>query len=331
MQADLPAVRSDHVRVQRGDTLWGLVERRLAAQGPQPSAAAIHQAVRAVASANGIADPNRIFAADIVDLSVVSRRPAVVAGAVTSAPQARASAAPRPGSLPVTDVPGAHALLESTLDRAVRKGFVPPEQRTQVRDRVVEIAARLGFAPDDLARVALVESDGFDPGASNGRCFGVIQFCEGPGRGADSVGYVGRASEIARQPVLAQLDLVERYLVDVGVGAQGGRVGLDDLYLAVLMPSARAQTNPTAALDIPGRQAQVLHEGLDRDRPITRRSIVAGLNLQAQRALGRIDEPVTTAAAGGHEAARQRQAFAAVSAYRQVAATGLDAARAQPW
>ena len=83
MQADLPAVRSDHVRVQRGDTLWGLVERRLAAQGPQPSAAAIHQAVRAVASANGIADPNRIFAADIVDLSVVSRRPAVVAGAAT--------------------------------------------------------------------------------------------------------------------------------------------------------------------------------------------------------------------------------------------------------
>jgi len=333
-QVDLPAARSDRVRVQRGDTLWGLVERRLAAQGQDPSAAAIQQAVRAVAAANAIADPDRIFVSDVVDLSVVGGRQAVAARpahSAHSAPQADAKGATRAGGPPGAGAASAHAVLESTLDRAVRKGFLPGEQRAQVRDRVVEIASRLGFAPDDLARVALVESDGFDPGASNGRCFGVIQFCEGAGRGADSVGYVGRASEIARQPVLAQLDLVERYLVDVGVGAQGGRVGLDDLYLAVLMPSARAQTDPTAALDIPGRQARVLHEGLDPDRPITRRSIVAGLNLQAQRALGRIDEPATTAAAAGHEAARQRQALAAVTAYRQVAAAGLDQAGARPW
>jgi hypothetical protein len=287
-----------------------------------------------VAAANAIADPDRIFVSDVVDLSVVGGRQAVAARpapSAHSAPQADAKGATRAGGPPGAGAASAHAVLESTLDRAVRKGFLPGEQRAQVRDRVVEIASRLGFAPDDLARVALVESDGFDPGASNGRCFGVIQFCEGAGRGADSVGYVGRASEIARQPVLAQLDLVERYLVDVGVGAQGGRVGLDDLYLAVLMPSARAQTDPTAALDIPGRQARVLHEGLDPDRPITRRSIVAGLNLQAQRALGRIDEPATTAAAAGHEAARQRQALAAVTAYRQVAAAGLDQAGARPW
>jgi hypothetical protein len=220
-------------------------------------------------------------------------------------------------------VAGAHALLEATLDRAVRKGYLPAEHRTQVRDRVLEMASRRGFAPDDLARVALVESDGFDPGASNGRCFGVIQFCEGSGRGADSVGYAGRAVEIARQPVLAQLELVDRYLEDVGVGAQGRPVTLDDLYLAVLMPAARAQTDPNAALGIPGRQALVLHEGMDRGRPITRRSIVAGLNLQAQRALGRTDEPVSTAAAAGHEAASQRQALAAVAAYRQVASAGF--------
>ena len=220
-------------------------------------------------------------------------------------------------------VAGTHALLEATLDRAVRKGYLPAEHRTQVRDRVLEMASRRGFAPDDLARVALLESDGFDPGASNGRCFGVIQFCEGTGRGADSVGYVGRAAEIARQPVLAQLELVDRYLEDVGVGAQGRPVALDDLYLAVLMPAARAHTDPSAALGIPGRQALVLHEGMDRGRPITRRSIVAGLNLQAQRALGRTDEPVPTAAAAGHEAASQRQALAAVAAYRQVASAGF--------
>ena len=337
-QAGLPPRSGDRVRVQRGDTLWGLVGARLQASGQNPSAGAIQQAVRTVAAANGIVDPDRIFAADVVDLSVLGRVPASaptpVARALPSSPAGQttsggavrsgASAADRPAAA------GTHALLESTLDRAVRKGFLPAEHRAQVRERVVQMASRLGFAPDDLARVALVESDGFDPAASNGRCFGVIQFCEGPGRGADSVGYAGRAAEIARQPVLEQLGLVERYLEDVGVGAQGRRVGLDDLYLAVLMPSARAQTDPAAALDIPGRQARVLHEGLDRERPITRRSIVAGLNLQAQRALGRADEARPTAAATGHEAASQRQALAAVGAYRQVAA-GVGGGEARRW
>lgn len=326
-QAGLVPRAGDRVRVQRGDTLWGLVGARLQASGQDRSPAAIQQAVRAVAAANGIADPDRIFAADVVDLSVLGRVPAslqtpVARAQPTPAGQSAGGAMIRSGAAaavrPAAD--GIHSLLQSTLDRAVRKGFLPAEQHAQVFERVVQMAARLGFAPDDLARVVLVESDGFDPAASNGRCFGVIQFCEGPGRGADSVGYAGRAAEIARQPVLEQLGLVERYLEDVGVGASGRRVGLDELYLAVLMPSARAQTDPAAALDIPGRQARVLHEGMDRERPITRRSIVAGLNLQAQRALGRADEARPTAAVAGHEAASRRQALAAVGAYRQVAA-----------
>ncbi len=333
-EVDLTGRSSERVRVQRGDTLWGLVGQRLAAQGLDHSAAAIQQAVRRVAEANGMVDPDRIFAADVVDLSVLSRPPAL---AVAPRP---APAALRSVSGPATSegvragegvTSSAHALLESTLDRAVRKGYLPAEHRALARDRVVQMAARMGFAPDDLARVALVESDGFDPSASNGRCFGVIQFCEGAGRGADSVGYAGRAAEIARQPVLAQLELVERYLIDVGVGAQGRRVGLDELYLAVLMPAARTQTDPNAALDIPGRQARVLYEGMDRDRPITRRSIVTGLNLQAQRVLGRSDDPGPTTAAAGHAAASQRQALAAVTAYRQVASAGVGGATVVPW
>ncbi|MFM1856191.1 MAG: hypothetical protein RLZ83_1500 [Pseudomonadota bacterium] len=321
---DLARGAGDRVRVQRGDTLWGLVGQRLATQGQAASAAAIQQAVTVVAAANGIADPDRIYAADVVDLSVLDRQAALAIRVRSAAPAPSAPGLPARPVAQTGDLgAGANALLDATLDRAVRKGYLPAEHRIQVRDRVVEMASRLGFAPDDLARVALVESDGFDPSASNGRCFGVIQFCEGAGRGADSVGYAGRAAEIASQPVLAQLDLVERYLGDVGVGAQGRRVALDDLYLAVLMPAARAQTDPNAALGIPGRQARVLHEGMDRDRPITRRSIVAGLNLQAQRALGRTDEPVSTAAAAGHEAASQRQALAAVAAYRQVASAGF--------
>jgi hypothetical protein len=327
-RAGLPQLPGDRVHVQRGDTLWGLVAARLRVSGQGHSPAAIQQAVRAVAAANGIADPDRIFAADVVDLSVLGRGATPAARSAASPPPGRVSAGMVvPGAVAIAvaqppAVTGAHALLESTLDRAVRKGYLPAEHRIQVRDRVVQMASRLGFAPDDLARVALVESDGFDPGASNGRCFGVIQFCEGTGRGADSVGYGGRAAEIARRSVLEQLDLVERYLEDVGVGAPGRRVGLDELYLAVLMPSARARTDPTAALDIPGRQARVLHEGMDRDRPITRRSIVAGLNLQAQRLLGRADEarPDPAVASAGDGAANVRQALAAVSAYRQVAA-----------
>lgn len=334
----------DRVAVRQGDTLWKLVSQRLQALGRDASVAAVRQGVRDVAAVNGIADPSRIFVDDTLDLSALRRGAAApaVAGAVmpvarAAAPVAeRAASAAAPGVLAAPAFPAAQAaptapartadagaLLEATLARAVRKGYLPAADVGRVRERIHRIATAQGFAPDDLAQVALMESDGFNPRASNGRCFGILQFCEGEGRGADSVGMRGRAAEITSRSVWEQLDYVERYLADVGGGASAAPKSLDDLYLAVLMPAARAQTSAQAALEIPGRQARLLHEGGDRARPITRDSLVTGLRLNAQQLLAADMPPRPSAAAGGNPAAAQRQGLAAVALYEGVATARL--------
>ena len=250
--------------------------------------------VKQVATANGLKDPDRIFVGDRIDLSMVVAR-AESDGASertmtrTVIRPVAESTAPRP----------AHSLLDRTLSRAVEKGFLDPDNLAMARTRVLDLAKTYGFQPDDFARVVLLESDGFNPRASNGRCFGILQFCEGEGRGADSVGMRGRAAEITSRSVWEQLDYVERYLADVGGGASAAPKSLDDLYLAVLMPAARAQTSAQAALEIPGRQARLLHEGGDRARPITRDSLVTGLRLNAQQLLAADMPPRPSAAASG--------------------------------
>lgn len=337
---------TDRVRVQPGDTLWKLVSQRLGAAGLEASAAAVRQGIGLVAEANCLGDPDRIVAGQTLDLSALSR--AVPEAAPRAVALASAFAAPEPGPAAAeavaaavfTPVPtaavaaaGPGALLEATLARAVRKGYVPAQDVGRVRERIHRLAAAYRFEPDDLARVALMESDGFDPRASNGRCFGILQFCEGAGRGADSVGMRGRAAEITNRSVWEQLDLVERYLADVGFGSGTAPAALDDLYLAVLMPAARAQTDPQAALGIPGRQARLLHEGADPARPITRASIVAGLALHARQALEAEASARPVAAAGGNTPTAQRQGLAAIAMYGGVALAGqlVPAAPAARW
>ena len=329
----------DRVVVRQGDTLWKLVSQRLQVLGRDASVAAVRQGVKDVAAVNGIADPGRIFVADTLDFSALRRGAAspAAAGAAMPAAPAAAPVAPRfaraaaPAPAPASTAPAparsstapeAGALLEATLARAVRKGYVPAADVDRVRERIQRIAAAQGFTGDDLAQVALMESDGFNPRASNGRCFGILQFCEGEGRGADSVGMRGRAAEITSRSVWEQLGFVERYLADVG-GASTAPKALDDLYLAVLMPAARAQTSAQAALEIPGRQARLLHEGGDRARPITRDSLMAGLRLNAQQLLAADGPSRPAAAASGNPAVAQRQGLAAVALYEGVVGAGL--------
>jgi hypothetical protein len=317
----------DRIRVNPGDTLWKLVSERLQSLGHDTSASAVRQGIGLVAQANGIADPDRIFASNVLDLSALRRRPAAAASALPTAlrPPAAREQTPTPQDEAAAPTEGA-SLLDATLARAVRKGFLPANDFERVRDRIHGMAQAHGFAPDDLAEVALMESDGFNPRASNGRCFGILQFCEGEGRGADSVGMRGRASEIASRSVWDQLGLVERYLTDVGVGAKAAPTTLDDLYLAVLMPAARAESDPRAPLDIPGRQARALHPEGDRSRPITRLSIVEGLRAHAQQALAQDGPQRQLAAEGGNRAAAGRQILAAMAAYRDTASGAAQTA-----
>ena len=67
-----------------------------------------------------------------------------------------------------------------------------------------------------------------------------------------------------------------------------GPAGLEDLYLSVLNPASRSERQVTAALDIGGKQARVLHTGSDTDAPITRQSIRQGLLQNAAARLGQL-------------------------------------------
>ena len=198
-----------------------------------------------------------------------------------------------------------HPVLEKTLDRAVEKGFIPPQERQQVYNKIVQLSVQHRFSPDDFARLTLMESDGMNPKASNNRCHGIIQFCDGPDRGAASAGFGANPRAILGHSVLQQLDMVDKYFEDTGLRGIGP-VGLDDLYLTVLTPAARNETRPNVALNIPGPQAAYLHVNRDTRAPITRNSILAGLHWNASERLR-----------GGNEFAQQKPTLQAarLSAY----------------
>jgi hypothetical protein len=307
-------------RVAAGDTLSHLVRDHMDRLGrPVSGGTQLSALVRQVADANGIADPDRIQVGMRLDLGVLGQPARALAYATGGAAVVAAAVAAPAGASAVASVttPGArvaasaHPVLDQTLQRAVDKGFLPEAERLRARERVLQMARTFGFEPDDFARVALMESDGFNPKATNGRCHGIIQFCEGPARGAASVGLEGRAAAILDRGVLEQLELVDQYFRDVGLQRLGPRVSLADLYLTVLTPAARSVRGAAEPLGIPGVQARALHEGGDRSRPITRSSLTDGL---LQHASLRLAEPPA-----GKAAIPQRQVLAAGAAYRHVA------------
>ncbi len=190
-------------------------------------------------------------------------------------------------------------ILQKTLDRAVAKGFIPPQDRAAVYDKILGLSKEHNFLPDDFARMTLMESDGMNPRASNERCHGIIQFCDGPARGAATAGYAKNPKAILNLSVHSQLDLVGKYFDEVGLKNKGP-AGLEDLYLSVLNPASRAENSATRPLNIPGAQARDLHVGGDTDNPITRQSIRFGL---LQNAAARLREMVPSRMRSGAQAA----------------------------
>jgi hypothetical protein len=234
-----------------------------------------------VAHRNGLSDADKIFPGQRLNVSVLNP------GADLAATQVAAAAS---GTRSVLTVPtlGQHPVLEKTLDRAVAKGFIPASEKQQVFDKILNMSRIYQFAPDDFARMTLMESDGMNPKASNNRCHGIIQFCDGPDRGAASAGYGSNPKDILGKSVLEQLDMVARYFDDTGLRGSGP-TGLDDLYLTVLTPAARREKAPNASLNIAGTQAQHLYVNRDTSAPITRNSILQGLYQNAMERLARHD------------------------------------------
>ena len=305
MQQARPAPAAQ-LTVGNGNTLTGIVRNQAEASGLKLSGLDEHRLVQQLANANKITNADLIHVGQRLDLASLNHELEALKNntAQTSVPgttakiQAEQSASAALASRKLTAGPLAavtpkalslvsHPVLEKTLERAVAKGFIPAVDKMPVYEKILQMAKEHRFAPDDFARMTLMESDGMNPRASNQRCHGIIQFCDGPARGAASAGYADNPKAILDLSVHKQLSLVDKYFGDVGLRNQGP-AGLEDLYLSVLNPASRSERQVTAALDIGGKQARVLHTGSDTDAPITRQSIRQGLLQNAAARLGQL-------------------------------------------
>lgn len=266
--------------VRSGQTLSGIVREQLAARGVNISTADALRLAQNVARDNQLANPNLIHPGQSLRLDGLQ---SALNGTPPSNSTPIAVATSQVQMLQRSEK-GQYPVLDKTLDRAVDKGFIPARDRQSVYNKIVQLSVQHRFSPDDFARLTLMESDGMNPKASNNRCHGIIQFCDGPDRGAASAGMGNNPRAILGHSVLQQLDLVDKYFEDTGL-RNYGPVGLDDLYLTVLTPAARNETRPNAALNIPGPQAAYLHVNRDTRAPITRNSILAGLHFNANERL----------------------------------------------
>ncbi len=274
------------VAVKEGDTLTGIVKNQMQALGKPVSNHQAARLVQDIARHNGLANPDRIYPGQRLNLAALSS-PQLASGPTAAAVQA----APTPNALSVLrQTPPQfnqhHPVLQKTLDRAVAKGFIPAEDRQKVFDKILTMSRTYQFAPDDFARLTLMESDGMNPKATNSRCHGIIQFCDGPDRGAASAGFGSNPKAILGHSVFEQLDMVSKYFDETGL-RNGGPTRLDDLYLTVLTPAARREKAPDASLNIAGTQAQYLYVNRDKTAPITRNSIMQGLYQNALERLGK--------------------------------------------
>ena len=281
------------VSVQSGQTLTGIVRDQMAARGVTISNTEAMRLAQNVARSNNINNANLIHPGQRLSLDSLS--PLVIQAQAAYNASSAAAANNSPANTALTGTAqiqlllradrNHHPVLEKTIDRAVDKGFIPAQDKQAVMNKIVQLSEQHRFAPDDFARLTLMESDGMNPKASNSRCHGIIQFCDGPDRGAASAGFGANPKAILGHSVLKQLDMVDKYFEDTGL-KNFGPVGLDDLYLTVLTPAARNETRPNVALNIPGQQAAYLHVNRDTRAPITRNSILAGLHQNANERLG---------------------------------------------
>ena len=293
--------------IQSGDTLTGIVKEQAQRQGVKLSPSEEYRWAQTLAADSGIQNPNAIFPGQKIQLQNMLNQ--WQSGQTQTQNQASNLSKPPIQGNPakgsdkletVTITAGrttqtfpkgnyinavAHPVLSQTLDRAVTRGFIPKVEKQDVYNKVLQVANKHKFSPDDFARLTLMESDGMNPQATNARCHGIIQFCDGPARGAAEVGFGQSPKSILGLSVYQQLHLVDTYFDKVGLKKEGA-VPLDELYLAVLQPAARGEKRPEEPLGIPGKQAKYLYEGRDPQAPMTRTSITQGLMQNAADRLG---------------------------------------------
>ncbi len=301
-QPATPSVRS----IKPGDTLTGIVREQAQISGVKLTPSEEFRWTQALANDNGIQNANAIFPGQKIQLqNMLSQwqagqtQPQGLAqnssNAINTKTAKTNEAIPTivvTAARPTTSLHKAnyinavaHPVLSKTLDRAVARGFIPKVEQQDVYNKVLQVANKHKFSPDDFARLTLMESDGMNPQATNTRCHGIIQFCDGRDRGAAVAGFANNPKAILGHSVFQQLDLVEKYFDHNGLKSMGP-TNLDDLYLTVLTPAARREKAPNVDLNIAGTQAKKLYVNRDPSTFITRNSIVQGLHQHANERLG---------------------------------------------
>ena len=284
--------------VKSNDTLTQIVRQEATNRGVQLNQAQVYKEVLALAKDNQLSNPNQIWPGQQLKLNQLQANLSMAGAAPPGASAWIKGDTPvnlnTPNSEATTTAAASyhqpHSVLRQTLDRAVARGFIPANEKQDVYNKILQVATKHRFSPDDFARLTLMESDGMNPQATNQRCHGIIQFCEGPSQGAAGVGYGQAPRAILNLSVYQQMHLVDTYFDKIGLKKQG-QVQLDDLYLAVLQPAARAETRPEVPLEIPGNQAHALYEGRNPQAAITRNSIIQGLLKNTMDRLGMSGKP----------------------------------------
>ena len=292
--------------VRPGDNMFSIARRVLEGQGADASDQATTRVATQLALGNRLVNPDMIFPGQIINLGALGNgdRVASHVRVDTLASPAPPVANKAVATLQIQSAPKtlANPIMEKMLDRAVSLQYIGASERDAVRSKMISISSEYQSKADDLATVMLMESDGMNPKANNGHCYGVIQFCDGPNRGAASVGYASNPKDILKLGVMDQLDLVKKYFDETGLKKMAPAT-LEDLYLTVLRPASRAERDPRANLQIPGNQAAVLYPGNDRNLPITRQSLLAGLQQNARDKLAldgsRVVPPMRVASPAG--------------------------------
>ena len=292
--------------VRPGDNMFSIARRMLEGQGADASDQATTRVATQLALGNRLVNPDMIFPRQIINLGALGNgdRVASHVRVDTLASPAPPVANKAVATLQIQSAPKtlANPIMEKMLDRAVSLQYIGASERDAVRSKMISISSEYQSNADDLATVMLMESDGMNPKANNGHCYGVIQFCDGPNRGAASVGYASNPKNILKLGVMDQLDLVKKYFDETGLKKMASPT-LEDLYLTVLRPASRAERDPRANLQIPGNQAAVLYPGNDRNLPITRQSLLAGLQQNARDKLAldgsRVVPPMRVASPAG--------------------------------
>ena len=174
-----PASTQEVLRtVKSNDTLTQIVRQEATNRGVQLNQAQVYKEVLALAKDNQLSNPNQIWPGQQLKLNQLQANLSMAGAAPLGASawmKGDTSVNPNTSNSEATTSAAAsnhqpHSVLRQTLDRAVARGFIPANEKQDVYNKILQVATKHRFSPDDFARLTLMESDGMNPQATNQRC-----------------------------------------------------------------------------------------------------------------------------------------------------------------